>query len=130
MLSPEEIKQKFERLDLLVAFVAEGREQTLREFRSIIDALWFDTTNGDASEKLGSAAGCAVALFSVRKQRPPDSAVTTREEKFKSLLRLDLSDAQRNIHVGEEDAALDVEVSGSWWPSANEGDDSGAGKAR
>jgi len=98
VLSPEEIQQKFDRLEHLVSEAGDGHAHKLREFRSIIDALREYTTSADAREQLGSAAGWAITLFHERPRPPRDTAVTPGEERLKGFIRDELSHARRNIH--------------------------------
>jgi hypothetical protein len=98
VLSPDEVRQKFDRLEQLVSVAGDGRAERLREFRSIIDELRLFTTSADAREQLGSAAGWGVTLFHERPRPPRETAVTPGEERLKEFIRDELSQARRNIH--------------------------------
>ena len=51
MFSPDEIRQKFDRLERLISESGDGHAQRLREFRSIVVALREYTTSAEAREQ-------------------------------------------------------------------------------
>jgi hypothetical protein len=97
-LSADEVGEKFDRLEHLIALPGDSLARSLQEFRAIIRELRFYTTNADAGELLGSAAGWAVTLFSESSRRDRETG-PARDERIKGFIREDLASARRSIHV-------------------------------
>ena len=96
-LTAEEVGERFDRLEHLIALPGHPLAQALREFRSIVDELRFYTTSADASELLSSAAGWAATLFSESRRRGGDTG-PPRDERIRVFMREDLARARQSIH--------------------------------